>query len=131
MRNRIVLALARIRALPAGRRRWMLVLALVAAILGLGRLDRLPGRTPCPERPQTQSEVLRWTGPVTLAESDGRVDAGGAFNGMAPVPRIAHAAKLAVATKEFARLRATLEEILERHRGYAARPRMRAMAVRA
>jgi hypothetical protein len=39
-------------------------------------------------------------------------------------PAIAHAAELAVATKEFARSRSTLEEILERHHGYAARLRM-------
>jgi hypothetical protein len=39
-------------------------------------------------------------------------------------PLIAHTAQLAVATKEFARSRLSLEEILERHRGYAARLRM-------
>jgi len=39
-------------------------------------------------------------------------------------PMIAHAAELAVATKEFARSRSTLEEILERHHGYLAKLRM-------
>jgi len=39
-------------------------------------------------------------------------------------PLIAHTAELAVATKEFARSRTSLEEILERHRGYAAKLRM-------
>jgi hypothetical protein len=39
-------------------------------------------------------------------------------------PLIAHSAELAVATKEFAKSRASLEEILERHRGYAAKLRM-------
>ena len=39
-------------------------------------------------------------------------------------PLIAHTAELAIATKEFARSRTELEEILERHRGYAARLRM-------
>jgi hypothetical protein len=39
-------------------------------------------------------------------------------------PMIAHAAELAVATKEFARSRSALEEILERHHGYAAKLRM-------
>jgi len=39
-------------------------------------------------------------------------------------PLIAHTAELAVATKEFARSRSSLEEILERHRGYAVRLRM-------
>jgi hypothetical protein len=39
-------------------------------------------------------------------------------------PLIAHAAELAVATKEFAHARSSLEEILERHHGYAAKLRM-------
>jgi len=39
-------------------------------------------------------------------------------------PMIAHAAELAVATKEFSHSRATLEDILERHHGYAAKLRM-------
>jgi|KBSMisStaDraftv2_1062788.scaffolds.fasta_scaffold40071_2 hypothetical protein len=39
-------------------------------------------------------------------------------------PLIAHTAELAVATKEFGRSRTALEEILERHRGYAAKLRM-------
>ena len=39
-------------------------------------------------------------------------------------PLIAHTAELAVATKEFGRSRSSLEEILERHRGYAAKLRM-------
>jgi len=41
-----------------------------------------------------------------------------------PTPMIVHAAELAVATKEFAHSRSTLEEILERHHGYAAKLRM-------
>jgi hypothetical protein len=39
-------------------------------------------------------------------------------------PLIAHTAELAVATKEFGPSRTKLEEILERHRGYAAKLRM-------
>jgi hypothetical protein len=39
-------------------------------------------------------------------------------------PLIRHAAELAVSTKEFAHSRASLEEILERHHGYAAKLRM-------
>jgi hypothetical protein len=39
-------------------------------------------------------------------------------------PMIAHAAELAVATKEFVRSRSALEEILERHHGYVAKLRM-------
>lgn len=39
-------------------------------------------------------------------------------------PLISHAAELTVATKEFARSRASLEEILERHHGYTSKLRM-------
>jgi hypothetical protein len=39
-------------------------------------------------------------------------------------PSIAYSAELAVATKEFVHSRASLEEILERHRGYVAKLRM-------
>lgn len=39
-------------------------------------------------------------------------------------PLIAHAADLELTTKEFARSRSSLEEILERHHGYAAKLRM-------
>jgi len=48
------------------------------------------------------------------------VDAANAFR----EPRIAYSAELTVVTKEFAHSRASLEEILERHRGYAAKLRM-------
>jgi len=39
-------------------------------------------------------------------------------------PRIAYSAELSLTTKEFAHSRTSLEEILERHRGYVARLRM-------
>lgn len=44
--------------------------------------------------------------------------------GDSPNPMIAQAAELTVATKEFQQARTSLEEVLERHRGYAARLRM-------
>jgi len=49
----------------------------------------------------------------------------GAVDGMGyGGPFISHAAELAVTTKEFSRSRASLEEILERHHGYASKLRM-------
>jgi hypothetical protein len=39
-------------------------------------------------------------------------------------PRIAYSAELSVVTREFARSRSSLEEILERHRGYVSKLRM-------
>ena len=66
--------------------------------------------------------------PAILNEFDGsRAASGDGIGAAVPAPRtplIAHSAELAIATKEFARSRTSLEEILERHRGYAARLRM-------
>jgi uncharacterized small protein (DUF1192 family) len=47
-------------------------------------------------------------------------DTGGLF----PEPHIAYSAELSVVTREFARSRSSLEDILERHRGYVAKLRM-------
>jgi uncharacterized small protein (DUF1192 family) len=44
--------------------------------------------------------------------------------GLFPEPRIAYSAELTVVTREFAHSRSSLEEILERHRGYVAKLRM-------
>jgi len=44
--------------------------------------------------------------------------------GLYPEPRIAYSAELSVVTREFAHSRSSLEEILERHRGYVAKLRM-------
>jgi Domain of unknown function (DUF4349) len=44
--------------------------------------------------------------------------------GVIAEPRIAYSAELAVTTKDFARARSSMEEILEKHRGYTARLRM-------
>jgi hypothetical protein len=50
----------------------------------------------------------------------GLVDSANAFR----EPRIAYSAELSVVTKEFAHSRSSLEEILDRHRGYVAKLRM-------
>lgn len=50
----------------------------------------------------------------------GQVDSANAFR----EPRIAYSAELSVVTKEFARSRSSLEEILDHHRGYVAKLRM-------
>jgi Domain of unknown function (DUF4349) len=47
-----------------------------------------------------------------------------ATSGFGSDPLIAHTAELAVATKEFSKSRTSLQEILERHRAYAAKLRM-------
>jgi hypothetical protein len=55
-----------------------------------------------------------------VRKESGRIDEAHGDRG----PLIAHTAELALATKEFGRSRTSLEEILERHRGYAAKLRM-------
>ena len=52
--------------------------------------------------------------------SAGPVDSANAFR----EPRIAYSAELSVVTREFAHSRSSLEEILDRHRGYVAKLRM-------
>jgi hypothetical protein len=58
------------------------------------------------------------------APSAGRISYGPGEAGNFAEPMIAHAAELSVGTKEFAKARSGLEEILERHHGYAAKLRM-------
>ena len=52
--------------------------------------------------------------------SGGPVDSAGFL----PEPRIAYSAELSVVTREFAHSRSSLEEILDRHRGYVAKLRL-------
>jgi hypothetical protein len=59
-----------------------------------------------------------------LQANEPRATAVGASPYGTPTPLIAHTAELAVATKEFSKARTSLEEILERHRAYAAKLRM-------
>jgi hypothetical protein len=47
-----------------------------------------------------------------------------AYNDLRSEPRIAYCADLGVITKDFVHARSSMEEILDRHRGYAARLRM-------
>jgi hypothetical protein len=44
--------------------------------------------------------------------------------GVLPEPRVVYSAELSVVTREFTHSRSSLEEILERHRGYVAKLRM-------
>lgn len=48
----------------------------------------------------------------------------GGIGGATGEPRITYSAELSVATKEFARSRSVMEDVLERHRGYTAKLRM-------
>ena len=136
---------ARYRALPPRRRTLLLLFVMCTGVLALSWLGRPPGRTSQRDYP-AQSALVRvppgipldadlkaqWErikqaqkmaipGPshaereIMTPMTDGPGDTG---------PMIAHAAELGVSTKEFGRARTNLEEILERHHGYAAKLRM-------
>jgi uncharacterized small protein (DUF1192 family) len=132
--------LTRLRRLSPTRRGVLMFLAAALGAILLLRTARLPTRPEfrpagdlAPKATQTlstpDSDVkAEW---LRLKESS-KVNAlsaapltagtGGEFGDGTPL--ISHAAELTVATKEFAHSRASLEEILERHHGYASKLRM-------
>ena len=145
MRNAIELLTSKYRALSVVKRGFLLALAAAPCLIVLALLTRpatrvasvpppeyLPIEEPTTGVAQTDLDFLtkekqlqdsRTTlvapfAPLPHAESG----TGGALP--YPTPLIAHTAELAVATQEFAKSRSELEEILERHRGYAAKLRM-------
>jgi len=145
MNTTIASLLAWYRTLPPARRTLLLLFVLCTGLLSLSWLGRplgkigqreLPGHSAFMAVPpgiqpdadlKAQWERIKQAQKMTipapsLAEreamgpmTDGPGDTG---------PMIAHAAELAVSTKEFAHSRASLEEILERHHAYAAKLRM-------
>jgi len=147
MRNALRLLLTQFRAMSRVRRGLVLALAGVVCFVVLAQFSR-------PNPPLGLKEATRSTREAQHAETESPLQANdGSFEDMdkfkelpepmsaTPEPRttdrkqvaavlpfatplIAHAAQLALATKEFAQARSSLEEILERHRGYAARLRM-------
>ncbi len=131
----------RIRALPAVPRTLLVILAMCSGFLFLSWLTRpgkqlgllAPATTQSGEAMPTdgdlkaQWERIKETNKVMAPSA--RMVTGGTVDSVTEpsaysVPMIAHAAELTVATKEFSHSRATLEEILERHHGYAAKLRM-------
>ena len=145
MRNAIVTLVLKFRALSKMRRGLLLVVVAVLCFLFLGQaggphLKRVS--PPIAEFQQTENwPSAPSASPDSLVDDEkqkdlreaqresavSRVDLGNRLASAAmpyATPLIAHTAELAVATHEFAKSRASLEEILERHRGYAARLRM-------
>jgi hypothetical protein len=145
MRNAIIVLVRKFRAMSKARRGLVLALAALLCMVLVGRFNRpAPHLENYPQPALQQTE--NWaaapqanTGSLVddkkqkalseaLSESAAsRVDLGGRLNAAATVyatPLMAHTAELAVATHEFGKSRASLEEILERHRGYAAKLRM-------
>jgi hypothetical protein len=145
MRTTIASLLNWFRTLPASRRTLLVLFSLCAGWLVVSRMTRPAaqiGQRGFQEKPflapiapatdpdanfraewERMKESHKMMSP--LAPSAGRQTAGLAIDGLGyTTPEIAHAAELAVLTKEFAHSRSALEEILERHHGYAAKLRM-------
>jgi len=148
MRANLNTLIAKFRAMSAARRGLLLVVAAILTFVVLGRWTR--STTKQAGSPPTVPDVQQLVEEPSAAqvEENARIDfdrlrefqdaklqanelhsaAGGAIAGAAPYglprPLIAHSAELAVATKDFAKSRSSLEEILQQHRGYAAKLRM-------
>jgi hypothetical protein len=145
MRDMLIMLLTKYRAMSKLRRGLLLALGALLGMVFLGQANRtmMPTGRPSETKLQPESDwpaeppastgslddekqkVLRELQNESAAS---RVDLGGRLNAPAATayatPLIAHSAELTVATHEFAKSRTSLEEILERHRGYAARLRM-------
>jgi hypothetical protein len=144
MRNAIASLLAKFRAQSPGRRGLIVILAIFIGLFVFARLSPQP-RSNVSQRvdavpdteiamPELQTEAGRAKEELkdypTRMTVPAPMDFGGLSNGkvaMTPAPGeplIAHTAELAVATKEFTKSRTSMEEILDRHRGYVAKLRM-------
>jgi Domain of unknown function (DUF4349) len=145
MRTIITSLLSWFRTLPASRRTLLILCALCTAGLALSWITRptirtgqrafqeMPssGFTPLGNQPDAELKA-QWERIKQSRKTASPAPSAVGGEAIGPVtdelgyatPMIAHAAELAVATKEFAHSRATLEEILERHHGYAAKLRM-------
>ena len=144
MKNPFASLLVWFRALPASRRTLLILIVLCTGGLAMSWIARPTirmGQRPLPHMSsfapvspgsQPDAELKAQWERIKEAEKTSRsaAIAGGGSMGDTieepgyATPMIAHAAELAVSTKEFAHSRATLEEILERHHGYAAKLRM-------
>lgn len=144
MRNLIELLVLRFRALSWLRRGLVLTLLAAGCFMALGLLTTQTSHKPVmppaeflPEENstsvlETEREFYQAQKPIgdslagLAAPAAPRSSTAGEMGGAFPsaMPLIAHSAQLAVATTEFLKSRAELEEILERHRGYAAKLRM-------
>lgn len=133
--------------LSPGKRTLLTILGLCTGLLLLSWTVRRPGTTtgridepqtavPTPHGKQMEAELNKqWNNLSTATgvpsapnavpqQLSGALVDWSSENSPYPAPLIQHAAEVAVTTKEFARSRTKLEEILEQHHGYAAKLRM-------
>ena len=142
MRDAFVSLVAKFRTLSPIRRGLIVVLAFIVGLLLFARMTPSPKKYASLSAPADQNaaseshelqmeagrakEELKEYATMSPAPLDSRDLSGSRLGGiMVPGdPLIAHTADLAVATKEFVKSRSSLEDILERHRGYVAKLRM-------
>ena len=131
--------------LSSTKRMLLTILGLSTGLLFLSWVARMPHNLPKPpgsrgsstnSMPQEQIDAdmkAQWEqirqnsksmAPMPSSVAGGRVSDSLADPEGYATPLIAHAAELAVATKQFAHSRNSLEEILDRHHGYVAKLRM-------
>jgi len=146
MNQTISSLLARFRGLTPLRRGALMLLVFCAGILlisSMARIAKYPNKDdirffdrsvglPLPPEPDARLKA-EWQQMVNAqkesspeTELPARAAVGGTPEYYAPTAQhfVAQSAELAMATKEFMRARATMEVILERHHGYAAKLRM-------
>ncbi len=128
-------------ALSPARRRLAFIAAIFFALCALTIFTTNRANMVMPNKPPISSSILKENQAVTIAESDPFTDINRDLRaersiGSRPTeqlpytppapgePRIAYSAELGVVTKDFSHARSSMEDILERHRGYAARLRM-------
>ncbi len=142
MRDAFVSLLAKFRTLSPVRRGLFVVLASIVGLLVFAQMTPQPMKQnarPLASVPDKEmgtndlqaeaahaKEELKKYAKMSPAPLPSPGFPGSSMGGVAvPAdPLIAHTAELAVATKEFAKSRSSLEEILDRHRGYVAKLRM-------
>ena len=142
MRNVIVSLLAKFRTPSPVRRGFVVALAILVGLVVFARMSPTPMKKEAqpnasienaeswPSELQMEAgrarDELKEYAKMSPAPLDARDISGSRMGGMTVPgdPLIAHTAELAVATKEFAKSRSSLEEILDRHRGYVAKLRM-------
>jgi hypothetical protein len=143
MNKTLSLLVTRFAATSAVKRRLVVLGAMVLAAVLLGRwthplmnrpgsAEAIPEYQAVTDEPMLEAnrridvDKLKEFADAQLQANEPRSAAAGGAAAGPPygLPLVAHSAELAIATKEFSKSRTSLEEVLEHHRGYAAKLRM-------
>lgn len=90
---------------------------------GPAPISRTATETTSPLSVDVKTNILKEVSPAPMSSLAYEARTG-EVAGVAGGPRITYSAELSVVTKEFARARLSMEDVLERHRGYTAKLRM-------